>query len=186
MSSCLITGGLIADCDALRKIGGVDLRFWVFSTAGVDKASGTQGYTITNDYISAITFGVYGGLYRYESNKKSITGGHTVKSIEGGNTFYSHEVTLKLFPQTPADDAVIESLDVGSVGIILETNNHEFFVFGGYNGLEVTEGAQNSGATSDSDTSYNRTFMGEELGLPKRFLATDYATTLALLEGYEI
>jgi hypothetical protein len=186
MASCLITAGLIADCEALRRIGGANLRFWVFNIAQVNKALGTKGYTMTSDYISAINWTTYGGLYRYETNKKSQSGGHTVKSQAGGNTFYNHDVILKLFPVTPVDDQAIEELDVGNVGIILETSNSEFFMFGGYNGMEVTEGTQNSGQEAESDTATIRTLVGEERELPKRILATDYATTLALLESYEL
>lgn len=186
MPSCLITGGIIASCDALRRVGGVNKRFWVFNINQLDKASGTKGYTYTSDYISAIFFTVYGGLYRFESQQKSHSGGSSVVAQSGGNKFFHHDVLLKLLNATPADDQVIEELLVADVGVILETNNGEFMLYGGENGMEVTEGTQNTGQESESDTAQMLTFQGEEKVLPKRVLATDYATTLALLESYEL
>lgn len=186
MADCLITSGIIASCDSLRRVGGVNKRFWVFNMNQLDKASGENGYTYTTDYVSAIAWTAYGGLYRFESQQKSHSGGSTVVSQPGGNRFFHHDVILKLLNRTPTDDQVIEELLVADVGVILETNNQEFKLYGGFNGMEVIEGSQNTGQESESDTAYTLTFQGEEKELPKTVLATDYATTIALLESYEL
>lgn len=186
MSSCLITSGIIASCDDLRRVGGVNKRLWIFNMNQLDKASGTEGYTYTSDYVSAINWTTYGGLYRFETQQKSHSGGFEAQVQAGGNKFFKHNVIAKFINTTPTDDQVLEDLLVSDVGIILETNNSEFMLFGGKNGMDITAMVQNSGTESASDTATMATFEGEEKDAPKRILATDYATTIALLESYEL
>jgi len=187
MADCLITAGIVAECADLRRVGGVNKRFWVFNINQLDKAVGNGGYTIdVNGYITAIAFEVYGGLYKFESQQQSHSGGYTAVVQVGGNRFFNHDALAKLFNSTPTDDEVIEELLVADVGIIMETNNQEFLLFGGFNGMRITEAVQNSGQESGSDTTSTLTFQGQEKEMPKRILATDYATTIALLEGYEL
>jgi len=187
MADCLITSGIVAECEDLRRVGGVNKRFWVFNINQLDKTVGTNGFTFdVNGYITAIAFTVYGGLYKFESQQQSHSGGYTAVVQVGGNRFFNHDALAKIFNTTPDDDAVIEELLVADVGIIMETNNQEFILFGGFNGMRIAEVVQNSGQESGSDTTTQLTFQGQEKELPKRILTTDYATTLALLQGYEL
>lgn len=184
MPVCIINSGITADCDDLTRIGGVNKRAWVFN---LEDQYGKPTYTTGVDgYVTAITFPTYSGTYRFETKKNSHTGGYTLVSAEGGNKFFQHDVTMKLFSTTPTDDDVIKELLVANTVVILETNNQEFLIYGANNGLEVTEGTQNSGQADNSDTTTNLTFQGAEKTAPLRFFTTDYATTLAALEGYEI
>jgi hypothetical protein len=178
MANCRVTDSITASCDALRRVGGVNKRFWLFN------ASDTSFTTDGSGYLNSVTFSsVYGGLYEFEGKKKSHSGGWTLVKQSGGNTFFQHDAIVKLISTTPADDEVIEELTVADVGLILETNNNEFIVYGKDNGLEMTAGSQNSGQESASDITDTLTFTGEERYKPKRFLKTDYATTLAYLES---
>lgn len=180
--SCGITGGLINTCDDLRRVGGINKRAWIFNTS--DKSS----YTFDGDgYVSAITFNTYGGLYEFKSKKQAHSGGYTSVSQEpGGNKFFQHDVILKLFSSDPTDDAVLEELLVANVTVILETNNQEFKIYGGYAGLEESAGVQNSGQADASDIADSITLTGGETRMPLRVFDTDYATTKALLESYVI
>jgi hypothetical protein len=178
MANCRVTGAIGANCDALRRVGGVNKRFWVFNTS--DTSFTTDG----SGYLNSIAFAsVYGGLYEFEGKKKSHSGGWALVKQSGGNTFFQHDVIAKLISTTPEDDEVIEELTVADVGVILETNNNEFIVYGKDNGLEMTAGTQNSGQESASDITDTLTFTGEERYKPKRFLVTDYTTTLAYLDA---
>lgn len=178
MANCRVTGAIGASCDALRRVGGVNKRFWVFNTS--DTTFTTDG----SGYLNSIAFAsVYGGLYEFEGKKKSHSGGWSLVKQSGGNTFFQHDAIVKLISTTPSDDEIIEELTVADVGIILETNNNEFIVYGKDNGLEMTAGSQNSGQESASDITDTLTFTGEERYKPKRFLVTDYTTTLAYLEA---
>lgn len=186
MPDCLITNGILAECADLRRVGGVNKRLWMFNINDLDKTTGTNGYTIdVNGFITAIAWGVYGCLYKFESQQQSHSGGWTEQIQAGGNRFFQHDVIAKLFNTTPADDQVIEELLVADVGIIIETNNQEFILYGGFNGMRSSEGVQNSGQEAGSDTTAVLTFMGQEKELPKRVYITSYAATLTLLQGYE-
>lgn len=179
---CGITGGLSVDCDALRRVGGVNKR------AFVGNLSDVESYTTDVDgCITAITFAATTGLYELESRKASHSGGITAQvSGEGGNKFYTHDVQLKLFSSTCAEDKIIEELLVANLIIILETNNKEFLLFGQDNGMEQASGSQNSGQVAATDISDTLIFIGEESAKPKRVLDADYATTKALLTSYVV
>jgi hypothetical protein len=179
--SCGITSGLSIDCAQLRRVGGVNKRAYAYNVEGVT-------YTINgNGYLTAFDFPAYQGLYEITSRKQSHSGGSTlVKQEPGGNTFYNHDVILKVFPDSPDDDTVLEDLAVGEFGIILETNNQEFFLYGAYNGMENTAAAQNSGQAPASDIGSTLTFTGSETGLPIRISLGTYAATKAYLESMTI
>ena len=151
--SCGISAGLSINCSALRRVGGVNKRAFAFNIEDVT-------YTVNGDgTVTAITFPSYEGLYEIVSRKQSHSGGYNlVKQEPGGNTFYNHDVILKVFPENSVDDAVIEQLGVAEVGIIIETNNKEFFLYGAYNGMENTAGTQNSGQAPASDIGSTLTF----------------------------
>jgi len=181
MANCKISGGIDLTCDDKRRLGGLNTRFWVFDPASVDS------YTEDVDgYIEAITFDSYGGTYTFDSPDNSCSAGYEIVVAEGGNKFFNHTVAIKLIATTPEDDSVIEDMAVAKMGVIVETQNQEFLIYGANNGLKSTEGTQNSGAEDASDTTDSITLSGGEKLKPKRFFVTDYATTLALLETYEI
>jgi hypothetical protein len=181
MAVCRVTGSITAECDDLRRVGGVNKRFWVGNTSDLTYTSDGS------DYVNGLSFGsVYGGLYEFEGKKKSHSGGWTLVKQVGGNTFFQHDAVVKLISTTPADDEVIEELSVADVFIILETNNNEFIIYGIDNGLDMTAGSQNSGAESASDITDTLTFQGEERRKPRRFLVSNYANTLSYLEALVI
>jgi len=182
MSGCGISNGISITCENLKKVGGVNKR--VFA-ADVDDI---ESYTFDGSgYVTAINFATYGGLREITGTKKSHTfGSQLSKQQPGGTTFYLHDLTLKLFPDNPEEDSVVEEMGVADLVFVVQDNNEEFFILGGTNGMEQIEGVQNSGAESASDVSENLTFQGDEKTKPLRFLDTDFATSKATLEGYVI
>lgn len=143
---------------------------------------------VTAAPVASLSFNsAYNGLYKFSGPKKGHTAGYTVQVADGGNKAFVHAVTLKFFANNAADAKVIEDLVSGNVFVIVETNENQFKIYGGQNGMEVTAGQQNSGNASNADTTDQLTLNGDgEQYLPKIFFATDYATTLALLESYEV
>ena len=181
---CLITAGVGITCAALRRVGGVNKRAYVFNINQL-VSTGIGGYTIDADgYVNSLSFTTYFGLYEYISRKQAHSGGATAQiQSPGGNKFFQHDVILKLFPDDPTEDTAMETLLTSSVGIILEDNNQEFLLYGIQNGLDQTEGAQNTGQEQASDIAYSVTFSGAEPDLPKRVLLTDYVTTKNYLDN---
>lgn len=182
--SCGITSGISLDCSSINRVGGVNKRLWIANLNDFED----DKYTFTSGYVSAINLTTPAVTYEFTSRKKSHSGGCTyVKQGTGGNSFYQHDVIIKLFPDTPTDDDVIVSLGGGNFVIILEDNNQNFFLYGHNNGMEQTEGGNNTGQEFASDVADSLTFVGEETSKPLRIsvggTGDDYASTLTYLEG---
>jgi len=180
MANCNISAGVGVDCSDLRRVGGLNKRIWFFNLSGVTYTTNVNGY------ITALSFPTYEGLYTFEGKKNSHSSGYQLINQEGANKFFQHDSVVKLFATTPDDQAVIEDLAVASVGIIVETSNREFVLYGKDNGMDLITLVQNTGAVGASDVSATLTFQGSESEMPKFVLSTDYETTLALLESYEV
>jgi len=180
MANCKITADIDLTCDDLRRLGGLNNEFWIYSPS--DVSGFTEG---VSGYIEALTFETGTNSYTFESPDNSCSAGWEAVSAEGGNKFFNHTVAIKLISTTPTDDAVIEEMLVAKMVVIVETQNQEFLIYGINNGLKTTEGTQNSGAEDASDTTDSLTLTGGDKLKPKRFFVTDYATTKALLVGYE-
>ena len=180
---CAIISGIAITCDDLKRVGGVNKRVYLFNIEELDDTK----YTFTTDFVSEINFQATFGLYAFNSKKKSHSAGYSIqKNQPGGNTYFQHDAIVKVFPDSPTEDGVIEDLVVSNVGLIVEDNNQQFFIYGAENGLEVTEGTQNTGQENASDIALPLTFTGEEKTLPLRISVdgsgTDYAATKAYLE----
>jgi len=180
MANCNISAGVGVDCSDLRRVGGLNKRIWFFNLSGVTYTTNVNGY------ITALSFPTYEGLYTVEGKKNSHSSGYQLINQEGANKFFQHDSVVKLFATTPDDQAVIEDLAVASVGIIVETSNREFVLYGKDNGMDLITLVQNTGAVGASDVSATLTFQGSESEMPKFVLSTDYETTLTLLESYEV
>jgi len=180
MANCNISAGIGVDCSDLRRVGGLNKRIWFFNLSGVTYTTNVNGY------ITALSFPTYEGLYTFEGKKNSHSSGYQLINQEGANKFFQHESVVKLFATTPDDQSVIEDLAVASVGIIVETSNREFVLYGKDNGMDLITLVQNTGAVGASDVSATLTFQGSESEMPKFVLSTDYETTLTLLESYEV
>jgi hypothetical protein len=183
MSDCLITGSIDINCSDQRQVGGVKTRAW-----RVDSLSGFSYTTDVDGYVTSLSFGTYGGLYRLVGPKNSHSGGVTPQVNEGGSRYFLHNVTVRSLNTTPAEDAILAEWLASESPVILETNNREFFLYGGDNGMTATaEGGSNTGTDfTGTELAFGYTLQGAETALPLRIKDTDYATTLALLEGYEL
>lgn len=180
MATCRVTTDITLSCEDKRRVGGVNERAWRFSSK--------NGFTVTRDgegYITAISFAAYEGLVKVEGPDNSHSGGYTVV-VQNGVKFYQHDVTFRTLATNPADLATLEDHLVGDGPIILQDNNNQFRVYGLDTGMKQTEGSQNSGNEFASDTADTLTFQGASRELPSFILDTDFDTTLALLESYEL
>lgn len=164
---CLIDAGAGINCEALRRVGGVNKRAYLFNVSEL-----TSVGLDANNYINSLLFDTtYLGLYKYISRKQAHSGGYTaVTGGVGGNKFFQHDVILKLFPDDPTEDIVMETLIVSCPGIILQDNNDEFKVYGLTNGMDQSEGLQNTGLEPASDVGYGTTWLGSEPKIPQRIL----------------
>ena len=119
MSLCKITAGVTIDCDDLRRLGGLNTRFWIYApTDAVAGAPSIEGY------IEALTFTTGTNTFAFESPDNSCSAGWEAVAAEGGNKFFNHTVAIKLAATTPADDEALEEMLVAKMAVIVETQNH--------------------------------------------------------------
>ena len=181
--ACNVENGISNTCEDLLKVGGMDLTFWVTYKSQLD----TQISLTQAADISALDFGAYGGLVRFDGNKYSHSGGSELSVAAGGNKSYKHTFVAKLLSNSTADDVSLQQLALGNdIIIIAQSNNNEFFIYGAGKGLSAETDVQNSGNTADSDTSDTITLTGQERTKPLRFALATYQQTLDYLENFEI
>jgi len=181
--ACKIENGILNTCEDLLRVGGAFQTFWVGFVSEL-----APPFVLTQVApITSISFEVYGGLRRFDGNKYAHSFGSELQVAAGGNKSFLHTFVAKLFSNSTDDDKVLQDLQVAiDIFVVAQNNNQELFIIGPGNGLSASAGTQSTGQTADSDTTENVTLTGAERVKPLRFLATDYATSLALIESYEI
>jgi len=152
-------------CDALKKKGGFDKRFWIGNISELDSV--TFG---TEQEVTAFTFAATKGL-------KTITGKRlkhgAAHSLEVGEnvSMRVQNFNAVLFARSAVERLSLEQLiDAEDVFIVAEGNHGQIEVFGinkGDNsqfdnyGLMVSSGEKNDGILLNDDTSAKLTFTGQ-------------------------
>lgn len=152
-------------CDALRKKGGFDKRFWIGSVN--DLASVTYG---TDQEVTAFTFNATKGFKTFTGKKLKHGATHGIEVGEN-NTSRTQNFNAVLYARSGAERAALENLiDAEDVFVVAEGNHGLLEVYGinkGANsqfdnyGLKVTTAEKNDGALLNDDTSAKLTFSGE-------------------------
>jgi hypothetical protein len=180
-----ILAAIISTCDT-QLSGGVEAIAWAWNRTQMTLTyDGTTTNKITN--IAAISTNK---IYKVTGVKNLFGAGHSIVTAENRANRWKHKVNLelfekdvaKIFAQDNIDDIVfcIELKDKGSAG------DGTFFVYGAQYGLYVT--------ADDRDTKTEqgvRKMVLESMSQQEEkhsafvLLKTDYAATLALLEGLD-
>ncbi len=190
--ACNINTGLTAvSCEQKEQaIGGFKPRLWIGNTDDIDSTAGIKGFTYdVNGNIDAITFKATKGLFVFNANKDSVGATASRTRTEAGIPLYPQGITFKAFDITAVQRAVLDDLaKADSLFAILETSAGQFEVFGKDLGLVLGDANEkNYGALRTDDTSSNIALSSiGELSSPVPFFDVDYATTLSLIESYEV
>jgi hypothetical protein len=181
--NCKVNQGIDALCEDILGVGGASPRFWVGHKSELD----TQISLAQTGPITALDFGAYGFLRRFEGQKYSHQFGDEAVTGSGGNKSWTHTLIAKLLPKTTADDVAIQQMQLAQdMFVIVEDNNQKFFILGAGNGMTGTANTQNSGTTADSDTTDTITLTGSERTKKLRFeLPGGYQATLNYLQQFE-
>jgi len=163
---CGISSGIDANCDNLRKPGGVGKEVWIFNLSDLRTAIPVE----IADYVKDLEFNTYKSLYRVSSAKYSHEAKWTEQTGDGGNKSYLQEVTLRVFNSDPTADATIEDLSVSEVGVIVKTNAGEYLIYGAENGLTSDASTGGAGRQATDPTTSVINLKGTERFLPKRLL----------------
>ena len=182
MATCSIATSIDSTCDKARRVGGLAQKVWL-----VDNFDGFSATISGAGYVTALAFSTYGGLVTMEGVKNSHSAGTELSVTgEGGNKLFTQTVSVKCIAQAPTEIGAIDDLLGWSAPIIVETRNREFYIYGLYNGMDLTALTSTTGQVANTDVSDIMTFTGEENYLRQQVLITDYATTLAYLVAAEI
>ena len=162
--SCTITSGIGIACADLKRVGGVNKRLWLFNMDDLRTPIDVTQTTITN-----LNFNSYALLYKFEGQKFAHSASAKLVRTDSGNISFEHTVNLKVNNTTATEDQVIENLAVAEVGAIVQTNNNEFFIFGGGNGLIAMEMEDSTGQKLGDEEVTVIKLTGSETTLAKRF-----------------
>lgn len=178
---CTISSGISITCDALKRVGGINKRVWLFNMTDLS----TPIVALTDGYVTNIPLTTYQTLYKIEGAKFAHSFEINEQRSDEGNVQWEHKLMLKVVNTDPTMDAILEDLTTSEVGAIVQTNNNEFLILGAQNGLSATESKIGSGQKSGDSSASTVTLTGNEQSIYKRLLRTDVNSTLAYLEAME-
>lgn len=183
MASCKISSGLELDCtDKKLGAGGLQQKVWLFNPSDVTPTFNADE-TLISDFTSVSG---YGFLYPFVGFKNSSTTDDGSQN-QTGLAFFPHTVTISTLDTTPEAIKTLNDLAYSDgVCAIVETTGGQFRVFGWKKGLTLESMVRESGTTVEEGTSRLVTLTGQLPDLPKIFLDTDYATSLAKLIAWEV
>lgn len=177
-------------CSALKKAAGFANFGYIFTVDDIS-AVGLSTGTITS-----FTFKSGKQLVKFQTKERTTTAESPVLSEGESNVaLITHTVNLALYFDTQVElNAIQTILDADRLAVVLPTANKQFRVYGiatdstlydfANFGLQVTGGADAPGQNLNDPSRINLVLTGDVPNLPAFMLDTDYATTLALLEGY--
>jgi len=189
--SCVTLANLDATCDAVKKVGGVNGRFWIGQKP--DIASLTFG---SNGEITAMTLASGKKLGKYEGIQYKNTASFEAVPNETRNTF-NQNFTGILFYKTQAELEAIENLLVANrLFAIIETEAGQLKAYGidknpfnaadlGPNrGLNLSASSASEGTVLADTTGVTITLVGEMYNPTKLYKpATAIATVIAELDA---
>lgn len=180
-----ITKAITSNCTT-QLSGGLEVTAWAWNRTDMTL---TYDGTILN-MITNITAVNAAKIFKINGVKNLIDGGHDRVVAENRADTFKHVVSLEFFEKTAADifaqDAIsdivicVETKDKGTGG------DGTFFVYGCGQGLYPASDTRRYKTSQGSRVVSFETLAGQEEKYSSFvLLKTDYATTLALLEGLD-
>ena len=180
MPNCGISAGIGIICNDLRRTGGLAKNAWIGSITDLRASFNVDS---TTD-INTIELNTYRTLYRFEGAKFAHSATSNMVKTDSGNVSWTHEVTLKVYNTTTADDQVLQDLAVSDVFVIVQTLNDDFLIYGAGNGLSASAMPMQTGKAAGDDSGTSIVLTGSERTVPKRFSVNgDKTLTLARLNA---
>jgi hypothetical protein len=156
--ACILTSDFTLPCR--RSKGGVQKVY-------ITELDNTVTLTVASGVATVFTLD--SGKQFFEYNL-TMGGSSATATIGGdravGSRFYTHSVQIQLPKFETAIRNEILVLGQVTVQIIVLDENGKYFLYGGYRGLEISEGTGQTGTASADLNGFNITFTGDELDLP--------------------
>lgn len=184
-----LTAGIAYDC-ANPPVGGANDRLILMNFAAVEAGTVTfdnaNPIIVTNIALTAPALAyAYEGLNNSNEPRAAMVKGRYVNG-------YDHEVRFKCFDNSPAAKLQLGKLDGALVVAIVQNNrkgasgNSAFEIYGLQTGLRLQE-LERILADAETQGAYNLLIRNDEISrpssLPHTLWATDFATTLAIVDG---
>jgi hypothetical protein len=163
--ACTITSGIGLSCSDLRRVAGLNKRVWLFNLDDL-----RTPIDPTLNFITNLNLTTYALIYKFEGTKYSHSAESKLVRTDSGNVSYEHTVNLKINNTTYQEDQVLEALGIAETGAIVQSNNKEFFIYGGGNGLICMEQTDATGTKSNDDEMTSVVLKGTETTYPKRLI----------------
>jgi len=156
--SCILSSDFTLPCR--RNKGGVQKVY-------ITELANTATLTVVSGAVTVFTLSTGKEFFEYNLGM----GGSNATATVGGDRavqsrFYTHSVNIQLPQQSTALRNELLVLGQVTVQIIVLDENGKYFLYGGYRGLEISEGTAQTGTASADLNGYNITFAGDELDLP--------------------
>ena len=182
MGYCSISSGILLGCSDLRRVGGLKSTIYVGNIYDLQYQFDPVG--IGQNFVQSIPFNTYKSLYRIQGPKYAHSA--SVKGVVGdsGAVAFEHEVTLRVFNDSPLSDSTLQDLTVAELFFIVQTNNQEYLCYGLGDGMRCTSFSAPTGKKVSDDPIATMSFTGTERTMPKRFLVNgDLNQTLNYLSS---
>lgn len=184
-----LTAGIAYDC-ANPPTGGANDRLILINFADVEGGTvtydGTNPIIVTNLALAGVTVGyAFEGVNNSNEPRAAMVKGRYVNG-------YDHEVRFKCFDNSPTAKLQLGKMDGALMVAIVQNNrkgasgNSAFEIYGLETGLRLQE-LERILADAETQGAYNLLIRNDEISrpssLPHTLWATDFATTLAIVNG---
>jgi hypothetical protein len=163
--ACTITSGIGLSCSDLKRVAGVNKRVWLFNIDDLRTPIDT-----TQTFLTTLNFNTYALIYKFEGVKYSHSAESKLLKSDNGNASWQHTVNLNINNTSFTEDQILEALAIAEVGAIVQTNNQEFLVYGGGNGLTCIDQTDPTGVKANDNEMTTVVLQGTETSTYKRLL----------------
>lgn len=177
MSTCTnLIKGIVAECDALNKVGGVKPRIYIGQLSQLLSGGFTTDSDENIDTITLVTASPVNTLKKFEGKKLTSSASFPLTAGENVNLF-NHTVALAIFYSTSEQLLRIEQLaNAEDLFAIVEGNDGKLMVFGINEGLNASAGEGGTGIQLQDSTAYILTLTGDQSKTPRYFMVSPTAT----------
>ena len=156
--SCILSSDFTLPCR--RSMGGIQKVF-------ITELGNTTTLTVASGVATTFTLA---GSKKFFTYNLTMGGSSATATIGGdravGSRFFTHLVQIQLPKFETAIRNEIAVLGQVTSQIIVLDSNGKYFLYGGYRGLEISEGSGQTGTASADLSGFNISFSGDELDFP--------------------
>lgn len=154
--ACALSAGYTTDCK--DNAGGArELKIIEFANVA------PEDITVTANVVTAITNATAKRWWSYRPARETAAGKATITSnAQNGTVYWAHEVTMALNKMQTTLRTEVMALARNIVLIAVQDQNGKYWLYGRFNGMEVSGGESGTGTAMGDRNGYSITFTGNE------------------------